>query len=525
MFMPELMTQEELETAAMTGTLSSIYARLKPDATAIYSVRGDRTFKELNDNINRLARLLRAQGLGPEDGIAIMCGNRAEYVEAFSAAMRIGMRITPVNWHLTSGEVSYIVGDCQAKAVIVDADYADAVADIVNSDDVWVKLCMNGSIAGCDDYHSGIMKFSEAEIEDPQHGTFMLYTSGTTGYPKGVWKKKPEPVAPQWAGTLFGYEPDTDVNLCCGPAYHAAPFLFDIRWPLASGVPIVFVEKWNTQQILQTLQDYQVTHAHMVPIMFQRLLTLPAQEREQYDLSSLRFLLHGAAPCPPEAKHEMIRWVGPIIWEYYAGSEGGSGVAISSPEWLLKPGSVGRSPVPEDMVIFDDDNNELGPNQTGGIYFRSPANRFSYFNDEEKTNNNYVGDFFTLGDIGHIDEDGYLFLTGRSSECIISGGVNIYPAEIDNRLSEHPAVADSCAVGVPSDQWGEDVKSVVQLKAGFSADEAMKADLDKFARDGLATYKCPKSFDFVSELPRLPSGKVQRKKVREPYWAGRDKSI
>ena len=205
--------------------------------------------------------------------------------------------------------------------------------------------------------------------------------------------------------------------------------------------------------------------------------------------------------------------------------KGGSGVAISSPEWLLKPGSVGRSPVPEDMVIFDDDNNELGPNQTGGIYFRSPANRFSYFNDEEKTNNNYVGDFFTLGDIGHIDEDGYLFLTGRSSECIISGGVNIYPAEIDNRLSEHPAVADSCAVGVPSDQWGEDVKSVVQLKAGFSADEAMKADLDKFARDALATYKCPKSFDFVSELPRLPSGKVQRKKVREPYWAGRDKSI
>ncbi|MFT5101940.1 MAG: long-chain acyl-CoA synthetase [Planctomycetaceae bacterium] len=519
------MNQAEIDSALETGTLSSLYARHKPDATAVYSLRGDRTFKQLNDNINRLARLLRERGLGPEDGIAIMCGNRAEYIEAFSAAMRIGMRITPVNWHLTRDEVSYIVRDCQAKAIVVDADHEEAVTDIISSEDVLVKLCMNGSIEGFDDYHSSIIKFPEAEIENPQHGTFMLYTSGTTGYPKGVWKKNPEPIAPQWAETLVGYEPDTDVNLCCGPAYHAAPLLFDIRWPLASGVPIVFVEKWNTLEILQTLQEYKVTHAHMVPIMFQRLLTLPTEERAQYDLSALRFLLHGAAPCPPEVKHEMIKWVGKIIWEYYGGSEGGSGVAISSLQWLEKPGSVGCSPIPEDMVIFDDDGNELGPNQTGGIYFRSPPNRFSYFNDEEKTNNTYIGDFFTLGDIGHVDEDGYLFLTGRSSECIISGGVNIYPAEIDNRLSSHPAVADSCAVGVPSDQWGEEVKSVVQLKAGFRADDAMKAALDNFARDGLAKYKCPKSFDFVTELPRLPSGKVQRKKVREPYWAGRDKSI
>ena len=230
MVMPEIMTQEELETAALTGTLSSIYARLKPDATAIYSIRGDRTFKELNDNINRLARLLRAQGLGPEDGIAIMCGNRAEYVEAFSAAMRIGMRITPVNWHLTSNEVSYIVGDCQAKAFIVDADYADAVADIANSDDVWVKLCMNGSIPGCDDYHSSIMKFPEVEIEDPQHGTFMLYTSGTTGYPKGVWKKKPAHCGVTGSGfffqTPFGYPVVPDVysmNVpCCGSSISAS---------------------------------------------------------------------------------------------------------------------------------------------------------------------------------------------------------------------------------------------------------------------------------------------------------------
>lgn len=519
------MNQEELETAVMTGTLSSLYARLKPNATAVYSVRGDRTFKELNDNINRLASLLREKGLGPGDGIAVMCGNRAEYVEAFSSAMRIGMRITPINWHLTRDEVSYIARDCQAKAIVVDAAFAEAVSDIAGSDEVLVKLCMNGSIEGFDDYHSSILMFPETEIEDPQHGTFMLYTSGTTGYPKGVWKKNPEPVAPQWAGTLVGYEPEKDVNLCCGPAYHAAPLLFDVRWPLASGVPIVFLEKWDSHEILQTLQDYKVTHAHMVPIMFQRLLAIPAEERGDYDLSSLRILLHGAAPCPPEAKHEMIKWVGPIIWEYYAGSEGGSGVVISSPEWLLKPGSVGRSPIPEDMAIFDDDGKELGANQTGGIYFRSPANRFSYFNDEEKTNSNYVGDFFTLGDIGHIDEDGYLFLTGRSSECIISGGVNIYPAEIDNRLSEHPAVADSCAVGVPSDQWGESVKAVVQLKDGYSANDDMKAELDEFVRDGLAAYKCPKTYDFVAELPRLPSGKVQRKKVREPYWAGRDKSI
>lgn len=519
------MNQDEITAAADSGTLSSFYARLKPEATAVYCAHGDRTFKQLNDNINRLAHLLRQQGLGPDDGIAIMCGNRAEYIEAFSAALRIGMRITPVNWHLTRDEVSYIIGDCQAKAIIVDADYQDAVEDVVNADSVVVKLCLNGSIAGFENYHASILKFSAADIENPRHGTFMLYTSGTTGYPKGVWKQQPEPLSPQWQGTLFAYKHDTDVNLCCGPAYHAAPLLFDIRWPLASGVAIVFVEKWHSQQVLQTLQDYRVTHAHMVPIMFQRLLALSVEQRAEYDLSSLRLLLHGAAPCPPEAKHQMIKWLGPIIWEYYAGSEGGSGVAISSPEWLLKPGSVGRSPVPEDMQIFDDNGNPLAANQTGGIYFRSPANRFSYFNDEEKTNNNYIGDFFTLGDIGHIDEDGYLFLTGRSSECIISGGVNVYPAEIDNRLSEHPAVADSCAVGVPSEQWGEDVKSVVQLKPGYTADATMQAELFKFARDGLAAFKCPKSFDFVTELPRLPSGKVQRKKVREPYWQGREKNI
>ena len=265
---------------------------------------------------------------------------------------------------------------------------------------------------------------------------------------------------------------------------------------------------------------------HLVPIMFQRLLALPDEVRAKYDISSLRYIIHGAAPCPPEVKKAMIDWVGPIIHEYYAGSEGGAGFLVSSEEWLKKPGTVGRLPDPLALKILDDEGNDVPKGQPGTLYFRvSPIAPFEYYKDPAKTASAHRGDYFTLGDVGYLDDEDYLFLTGRTADCIISGGVNIYPQEIDNELIKHPAVEDSCAIGVPNAEWGEEVKAVITLNPGFVPGDDLARDITAFARSHLAGFKVPKSIDFVDELPRSPAGKIQRKKVREPYWAGRARQI
>jgi long-chain acyl-CoA synthetase len=259
----------------------------------------------------------------------------------------------------------------------------------------------------------------------------------------------------------------------------------------------------------------------MVATMFHRLLQLPADTRAQYNLSTMRLIVHGAAPCPVHVKRGMIDWFGPVVWEYYAATEGGGGFMVGSEEWLTKPGTVGR-PGPEfDNKILDDAGNEVPAGTVGTIYMRAPARgRFEYFKDGTKTSSSYRGEYFTLGDLGYFDEDGYLFLTGRSAELIISGGVNIYPQEVDNELLKHPAVLDACTIGVPNEEWGEEVKSVVQLRPGFTPSEALTAELMRWAKDRLAHFKCPRSIDYSTDLPRLPSGKIQRRLVREPYWAG-----
>jgi len=259
--------------------------------------------------------------------------------------------------------------------------------------------------------------------------------------------------------------------------------------------------------------------------MFHRLLALPRDVRAKYDLSTLRFVLHGAAPCPVHVKQAIMDWLGPVIYEYYAATEGGGGFFIGPEEWLKKPGSVGKSPEGTDNRILDDEGNEVPQGEIGTIYFKAPDVRFEYYKDEEKTSKSYRGDYFTLGDMGYFDEEGYLFLTGRSAETIISGGVNIYPQETDDILLKHPAIADVCTVGVPNEEWGEEVKSVVMLKEGVAAGEELADELIAFARDHLPAFKSPRSVDFVDDLPRLPSGKIQRRLVREPYWAGRDRQI
>ncbi|HTO58788.1 MAG TPA: AMP-binding protein, partial [Pseudomonadales bacterium] len=380
---------------------------------------------------------------------------------------------------------------------------------------------------GFEDYESAMEGVDDRDLPDPQMGSQMLYTSGTTGRPKGVHRPHGVATPPQFAGSNAQYDPSTDVQMCAGPGYHAAPLAFDIAIPQASGVPIAFMgERWDTEEVFRTIQERRVTHAHLVPIMMQRLLNAPPEMKDRYDTSSLKMIIHGAAPCPPEVKRAMIEWVGPILYEYYAGSEGGAGFAIRSDEWLKKPGSVGKRPLLLRVKIMDEEGNELPPGVPGLIYHETQKlNPFQYYKDTKKTQSAHRGEFFTLGDIGYFDEDDYLFLTGRSAEIIISGGVNIYPQEIDSELLKHPAVVDVCTVGVPNEEWGEEVKSVVQLAPGNTGDAKLAAELIAFAKSRLPGFKTPRTIDFVTDLPRLPSGKIQRRLVRAPYWAGRAKQI
>jgi len=510
-----------IEQAAAVGMQPAVWAELQPDRIAIHDYTGqDRTFGELNANANRIARLLRDAGLQAGDSVALLCTNRAEFCDVLLAALRTGLRCTPVNWHLTASEIAYIVNDCDARALFADvrvAAEAEAAASLCPA--LEVRISIGGPIAGFEAFEEALAPFDGSDIPDPVRGYTMLYTSGTTGRPKGVHK-------PDAVYAPFNADADRvrDVYLCTGPAYHAAPLAGNVRAPLMNGLPVVFLDKWDSETVLRLIQEHGVTHSHMVPIMFQRLLALPGEVRERYELGSLKRITHGAAPCPPEIKHAMIRWLGPVLYEYYAGSEGGAGFLIDSEEWLKRPGSVGKRPDPGAARILDDAGNECGPGEEGTIYLRLGVN-FEYYKDAEKTLRSRRDDYFTLGDIGYLDEDGYLFLTGRSAETIIAGGVNIYPQEIDNELIKHPAVEDSCVIGVPHDEYGEEVKAVIQLKGGIEPSDALGEEILDLARTNLARYKIPRSIEFVDELPRSAAGKILRNRVREPYWRGRDRSI
>ena len=508
-----------LMEAAFTGMTASVWADVKPDEIAVIDPIGQRTFLEINANANRIVRLLRAHGVVAGDAVALLCSNRAEFVEVLSACLRGGYRITPVNWHLTEGEVEYIINDCEAKALIAETRYPAAMS--AQAPLVKVKVSIGEDAPGFLPYARTLAGIDGADIDDPVMGGAMLYTSGTTGQPKGVYRKANTTVLTPGPG-----EPD-DVQLCAGPAYHAAPLAFDVRSALAQGNLLIFLDRWDSEGVLAAIERHRVTRAHMVPIMFQRLLALPDAVKAKYDISSLRFVIHGAAPCPPEIKKAMIDWLGPIINEYYAGSEGGAGFVISSQEWLDKPGTVGRLPMPGAIKLLDDEGAEIHePNKPGTIYFMvSPIAPFEYFKDPAKTAAAHKGAYFTLGDVGYLDEDDYLFLTGRTAECIISGGVNIYPQEIDNEVIKHPAVEDSCAIGAPNAEWGEEVKVVVTLHPGQAPSDDLGRDILAFAKARLAGYKAPRTLDFVEELPRSPAGKIQRGKVRAPYWAGRARQI
>ncbi len=504
------------------------HVEAQPDKPAVIMGRtGIVTYRELDSRSTQLARMLRAAGLERGDHIAIFMENHPRFLEVVWAALRSGLHITPINSFLTAPEVAYILDDCGALALVTSRAKAEIVVKLKGENKasrVHVRLMVDATIPGFDSYEAAIENQSAERMSDEKVGRYMFYSSGTTGRPKGITGPLAD-VHPSDShteaplGALYQFRKDM-VYLSPAPMYHAAPLAFS-NAALCFGATVVMMEKFDAEFALSLIERHRITHSQWVPTMFSRMLKLDESVRGAYDMSSLEVAIHAAAPCPVPVKRSMIEWWGPIISEYYAGSEGNGSTFIDSKQWLEKPGSVGR-PMGATVHIVDEQGNDLPVGETGAVYF-SGAGDFEYHNAPEKTADSKLpGGRSTLGDVGYLDEDGFLFLTDRKAYMIISGGVNIYPQEIEDHLITHPKVADVAVFGVPNVDFGEEVKAVVQPMPGFeigsAAHDGLSDELIAFCREALAGFKVPRSIDFEAELPRLPTGKLYKRLLRDRYW-------
>ena len=484
------------------------------------------TYAQMEERSRKFAAALRSRGLNIGDHIAILMANSHAFLEVAWAAQRAGLYYTPINNHLRPGEVQYVLDDCGASALVSDQQLIDVIGKLDTSR-IPVRVSVDGNLAGFERYDDVVAAPSTAPLDDEREGREMLYSSGTTGRPKGVRKALPEQifgdpssvVAQIASGLTAGCSGEDAVYLCPAPLYHSAPLVGSMSWHRAGGT-VVLMEKFDPRECLRLIERYGVTDAQFVPTMFVRLLRLPRAERERYDLSSLRRVLHTAAPCPVAVKRQMLEWWGPIIDEYYSGTEDLGATYISAREWLAHPGSVGR-PLDECHIVGPA-GEELPTGRVGVVFFAG-GRRFEYHGDPDKTASvTHENGWRTLGDMGYLDADGYLYLTDRVAHMIISGGVNIYPQEIENVLMGHPLVADVAVIGVPDEEMGESVKAVVQLVDCVEPSEGVSAQLVEYCRPELATYKCPRTVDFVDELPRDPNGKLYKRLLRDRYWTGHE---
>lgn len=490
------------------------------------------SYGELEKRTNKLAHLFRQQGLSRLDHYAIYMENNARYVECCGAGLRAGLYFTPTNSYLGVDELAYILNNSRSKVLITSqAKLEVARAAMAQAPGVALCLVVDGAgddkkVRALDDAVAGM---PDTPIADQWLGTAMLYSSGTTGRPKGIVRPLPDagpdedlPVA-KFLQSLWLYR-DRMMYLSPAPLYHSAPQMA-VGMTIRAGGTAVIMEHFDAETYLALVERYKVSHSQLVPTMFSRFLKLPEDVRSRYDLSSLEVAIHAAAPCPVQVKEQMIAWWGPIIHEYYGATEGLGFTACNTPEWLAHKGTVGRV-VLGDIHILDEDMNPSPKGEPGTIWFKT-ASPFEYFEDEAKTKESRSpdGSMSTVGDVGYLDDDGFLHLTDRKTFMIISGGMNIYPQECENLLITHPKVTDAAVFGVPNEDLGEEVKAVVQVAPGFVADTALEAELIAYCRANLAHIKCPRSIDFTDQLPRLPTGKLYKRVLRDPYWAGRKSKI
>jgi long-chain acyl-CoA synthetase len=504
----------------------SFWTRSDRDAVAIIDPAGRaHTVGALQDRCNAIAHGLRGLGLRHGDVVAMVMRNEADVYALMLATTQIGLYLVPINWHLAKPEVEHILSDSGAAVVVCTPDEVALIPDGLPI----TRVCTAPApgFLTLDALASGPI----TPPEDRRAGLVMNYTSGTTGRPKGVKRPlapwPPEPVVTGFASflLLFGMSPGEGVQIVGSPLYHTAVLYFSTS-ALHLGHRLVVMEKWTPEEMLRLIALHRVTSSHMVPTQFNRLLAV--RNREQYDVSSLRHVVHSAAPCPVPIKRQLLEWWGDCVWEYYAATEGGGTVASPS-DWRAHPGTVGRAWQGAEIAIFDDAGNRLGPGEVGTVWIKMQQG-FEYHQDKAKTERAWRPDgYFTVGDAGFLDAEGWLFLSDRKADMIISGGVNIYPAEIETVLVTHPAALDVAVFGVPDDDWGEAVHAVIEARPGFlPADgdtSALTASVLEHCRAQLAKFKCPKTVEWVETLPRDPNGKLAKRKLRDPFWAAVGRSI
>ena len=505
----------------MAENFAPLAAR-KPEQAALVDERQTVTWREFNTHVNQLIAALRAAGLGVGDTVGVLCGNRVELFEVLAATMHAGIVVVPLNWHWVADEIAYVLADAGARAMLVDPDFAGVARDAAQRLDRDLVVVTVGD----DEYRARLAAQPGTEPDGQVLAGPMFYTSGTTGRPKGVRNSLTKAGLPAstWQLVATGAVaqlalPTDGVTLLCGPAYHSAQWAFAML-PFLAGGAVVMRHHFDAAETLELIDRHQVTNLHLVPTQLTRLLRLPDATRARFSGASLRVVYHGAAPCPPDVKRRMIDWWGPKLVEYYGGTEGAMLSTIDSADWLDHPTSVGKPWPTVQVLVLHDDGSPCAVGEEGTLYVRNLLGMdFEYHGDEAKTAAAHrEPGVFTLGDIGYLDADGYLHLSDRRIDLIISGGVNIYPAEIEGVIQAHPAVRDVAVFGIPNDEFGEEVKAAVELEPGHEASPALVAELLGHCRANLAGYKVPRSIDFEAALPRHPTGKLYKRVLRDAYW-------